>query len=96
MELKVFSIFDKATEAFNLPFFMLTEKEAIRAFTNMALDETTQINKHKHDYHLYYLGRFDNKLAAFHDMNLRDMGSAATYVVNETNVNELFPAEEQA
>lgn len=96
MELKVFSIFDKATKAFNQPFYMLTQAEARRAFSTMALDSTTNINKHPHDYHLYYLGKFDNISGAFHDQNVEDLGSAAVYQVNETNVDELFPVEETA
>jgi len=93
MELKVFSIYDKATEAFNSPFFMLTKSEALRAFQNMARDEDTQISKNPLDFNLYMLGTFDNISGGF-TCNLEDLGSAALRKQGEEKVAELFPREE--
>lgn len=78
MILKVFSIYDKATEAFNMPFFMLTNSEAIRAFQNMAHDETTQINKNPLDYNLYRLSEYDNATGKFTD-DVHDLGNASLF-----------------
>jgi len=78
MQLKVFSIHDKASEAFNQPFFMLTNAEAIRAFQNMARDPDTQINKDPLDFHLFRLGTFDNITGEVKN-ELEDLGSAAQY-----------------
>ena len=57
----MFSIFDKATETYNRPFFMLTEAEATRAMCNLVTDQTTDIAKNPEDYVLCYLGKYDNR-----------------------------------
>jgi len=78
MTLKMFSIYDKATEVFNQPFFMLTKAEALRAFIKMATDQDTQIANSPHDFHLYYLGTYDNSVAMVNqDKGIEDFGSAA-------------------
>lgn len=85
MQLKIFSIYDEAVQAYNTPFFMLTRTEAMRAFENMARDENTNISKHKSDYHLYYLGVYDNATGLVkQDDGITDLGSA-----------DLFKDEEQ-
>lgn len=83
MELKVFSIFDKCTQAFNTPFYMLTRAEAIRAFQNMARDPETQIFKNSLDYNLYYLGTWDNQ-EGVHTEDLIDLGSANLFKQEES------------
>lgn len=89
MLLKVFSIYDSATEAYNQPFFMLTKAEAIRAFTNMALDDNSNINKHSADYHLYYLGDYDNATGYVdQSKKLECMGSADLFK-NQNNVVDM-------
>ena len=92
MELKVFSIHDKATQAFNQPFFMLTNSEAIRAFQNMARDPDSQISKNPLDFHLYRLGTYDNTTGEVTN-DLHDLGAAALFK-QEDNVEDLFPAKE--
>jgi len=59
MELKMFSIYDKAVQVFNTPFAMKTESEAIRAFKHMAQDEQTTIYKSPEDFILYECAFFD-------------------------------------
>jgi len=93
MILKAFSILDKATEAFNQPFFMLTKAEALRAFTNLSIDEKTEICKNPLDYHLYYIGEYDNSTALMtQDKGVQDLGCAAMFK-QESNV-EKFPSKE--
>jgi len=95
MILKVFSIFDNATKAYNQPFFMLTNAEAIRAFQNMALDESTQIFRNPNDFNLYYLGAFDNTEATF-KMDMKDLGSAVLFQkkAEDDQVKKLFESKE--
>ena len=86
MILKVFSIYDSCVEAYNQPFFMLTKAEAIRAFTNMAADPTTNISKNPSDFHLYFLGTYDNSTGYVNqDEHIKDLGSADQYKEQETN-----------
>jgi len=59
MELKMFSIYDKAVQVFNTPFAMKTDMEAIRAFKHMAQDPNTTIYKSPEDFILYECAFFD-------------------------------------
>ena len=96
MILKVFSIFDTATGAYNQPFFMLTAKEALRAFERMANDETSGICQNPSDYHLYYLGSYDNATGFINqDENIKNLGSADTFKNRDTNVQAIFEAKDQ-
>ncbi len=95
MILKVFSIFDTATGAYNQPFFMLTVKEALRAFEHMANDENTTIYKNPSDFHLFYLGTYDNATAFVNqDENIKDLGSADNFKNRDSNVQTLFDAKD--
>ena len=91
----MFSIYDSAVKAYNQPFFMLTAAEAIRAFTNMAQDPQTQIYKNPTDFHLYFLGTYDNSTGYVNqDEHIKDLGDARQYQTEEGTVEELFPAKE--
>jgi len=97
MILKVFCIYDSAIEAYNQPFFMLTQKEAIRAFTNLANDPESKIHQNPTDYHLYFIGAWDNATGYLtQDTKLLSLGDARQYQTKETveNVKQLFPAKE--
>jgi hypothetical protein len=61
MKLKVFAIYDEKAEAYLAPFNYSTRGQAIRAFTEIASDPNTQINKHLLDFTLYEVGTFDNE-----------------------------------
>jgi len=91
MVLKMFSIYDQATEAFNQPFFMLTKAEALRAFIKMANDDTTQMFHAPNDFHLYLLGSYDNSTAQItQDKGIEDLGSAfaLNQKANVVNIEE--------
>lgn len=85
MELKVFSIYDNAVKAYNQPFFMLTQAEAVRAFSNLLKDINSSIAQNPQDYVLYKLGTYDNQTGMFtQDKSHTRIGSA-----NEFNVEVL-------
>lgn len=65
MEMQVFAVFDKKSELYNLPFFMQTTGEALRAFMDLARDEKTVLYRHPEDFRLSRLGTFDNKAGVF-------------------------------
>lgn len=66
MKLKIFSIRDAKTEAFNHPFFARTAGEAKRMFINSA--DNGNFAKHHADYQLFYIGDFDDNDASLHPM----------------------------
>ena len=95
MQLKMFSIFDSAVKAYNQPFFMLTQAEALRAFTNLATDPQSNISRNPSDYHLFFLGTYDNTTGYVNqDEKVKDLGPATLYQKEDTTVEELFPAKE--
>lgn len=55
MTMKIYSVKDEQTH-FQNPFVMVSEGEAIRAFTQIALDPASTICKSKADYALYEIG----------------------------------------
>lgn len=65
MEMQVFAVYDKKSELHNLPFFMQTTGEALRAFMDLARDEKTVLFRHPEDFKLVRLGTYDNKLGKF-------------------------------
>lgn len=65
MKLQVFSVLDNAIKAFNNPFVARTKLEAIRSFKDACNSEGSQFRKHAADYHLMYLGEFDDGDGSF-------------------------------
>ena len=63
MKSKIFVIFDVKAGFYNKPFFMPNTNTAIRAFSDLANDEATEIAKHPSDFSLYELGTYDDSVA---------------------------------
>lgn len=62
---KVYSVLDKAVNAFLPPFFARARGEAIRSFSEAANDEKHQFRRHLDDYVLYELGEFNDAAGIF-------------------------------
>lgn len=72
MEMCIFAVFDRKSETFNVPFFMRTMGEALRAFQDLVQDERTVMYRHPEDFSLVQLGKWDPKKGLF------DCGADAT------------------
>lgn len=57
---KIFSVYDKAAQAYLPPFFMPARGQAIRAFSDMVNSSDNQFGKHPEDYQLHELGEFND------------------------------------
>lgn len=68
MTLKIFSILDTKAGAFAQPFFMATTGQAIRAFTDLANDPQSMVNKHPADFRLFQLGEYDDQAGELHQL----------------------------
>lgn len=66
MRLHIYTVFDKAVNAFMQPFYARSAGEAIRSFTELANDKTTNVGRHPNDYILFGLGEFDDQAGQFH------------------------------
>lgn len=65
MKLKVFSIFDDKAKVYSNPFFMPQSGQAMRAFGDLAVDNTKEIFRHPTDYSLYQVGEYDDASGIF-------------------------------
>jgi hypothetical protein len=96
MKLNIYSIYDKAAEAFITPFFMQNDGLAIRAFQdNVNAEDENNISKHPEQFTLYKIGEYDDKagvIAAQEQPSMLARGielkTEAVYTVPE--IEELF------
>lgn len=67
MNLHVFSVKDRASDAFGVPMFMAHVGLAIRSFTDEVNreDSANQLYQHSDDFDLYELGMFDTDSGEF-------------------------------
>lgn len=65
MKLQVYSVYDKAVNAFLQPFYCRSKGEAIRSFTEACSDDKSNFSKYPLDYFLVELGEFDDSTAVF-------------------------------
>lgn len=56
----MFSIYDKAIEAYMRPFMAQAEGQATRMFQDIVCDEQSDLFKHPEDYSLFKIGSFDD------------------------------------
>jgi hypothetical protein len=67
MNLVIVSIKDTAADAYGRPAYVATEGVALRQFQDEVnrASEDNQLYKHPDDFHLYYLGIFDDSTGKF-------------------------------
>ena len=63
MRLMVYTIYDTAAKAYMRPFFLQSDGQAIRSFSDLALDADHEVGRHPEDYSLYRIGFFDDNTA---------------------------------
>lgn len=80
---KIFSIYDIKAGAYLNPFFMSSKGLAIRAFTDLVNDQTTQFNKHSEDYTLFEIGEFDDQSATIDTHKTPEPIGKAIEFINE-------------
>lgn len=77
MIIHFFSIYDKKAEAFPQPPFPVEHKgHALRAFTDLINDKSSDLGKHPEDYQLFYIGEFHKDSGAFLQNN------GATHIID--------------
>lgn len=60
MRTNVYAVYDVKAQAYATPFFMPSTGLAIRAFSEVATDQNSQLCKHAEDFSLYKIGEFDD------------------------------------
>lgn len=89
MKLRVYTVFDKAVNAYLQPFFCRSKGEAIRSFTEACADPKSNFGKYPVDYTLVELGEYDDVAGLF------DAGEPIRVVsaVEVRPVEDVFPRE---
>lgn len=87
MKLLVFSVYDKAVQAFLPPMFMRSQGEALRAFTEACNNNDHQFKRHAADYTLFKLGEWDDASAMFASADPVRIISALECIVDD----DVFP-----
>ncbi|WNK12635.1 MAG: nonstructural protein [Microvirus sp.] len=80
MILRVYTVLDKAVQAFMPPMLFRSEGEAVRAFMEAVIQEGTQFNKHKADYVFCYCGTFNDATGMFFSESPVPIAEAANIV----------------
>jgi len=65
MRLQVYTVYDKAVNAYMQPFYCRTKGEAIRSFTEACCDKKSNFFKYATDYVLMELGEYDDQTGLF-------------------------------
>jgi hypothetical protein len=65
----IYSIYDKAIKAYNRPFMVRHEVQALRDFRRVVNDEQSNIYGNPEDFCLHYVGTFDDQTAKFTQEN---------------------------
>ncbi len=94
MNLNIYAIYDTAIGCYMRPFFTQSDGEAIRGFTDIALDAEHPIGKHPEDYSLYRIGVYNDQTGKINAEDKQCLCTAheriaATRNVNQDNVQEL-------
>ena len=88
MKLNVYSIFDQASGLYSRPYFTQSDGEAMRSFTDIAVDAKHPVGMHPEDYTLYRLGIFDDTTGKIIDEDNESMATALEIIAKTRNVNK--------
>lgn len=86
MKSKMFAIYDSKAEAYMQPFFAPTNAMAIRMFTDLVSDNSSQVSRHSADYTLFAIGEYDDATAQTDSFtSLVNLGTGLSYKAQELN-----------
>lgn len=91
MMIEVYSVYDKAVNAFMAPFFARARGEALRNFIAAVHQENGPFKDNLPDYTLYYLGKFDDASGALIPENAPDKCLSAAEAGNNQLANDPRP-----
>ncbi len=88
MKLNAYSVFDQASGLYCRPFFAQSDGEAVRQFSDLALDADHPVGKHAADYTLFRLGIFDDNSGLLTNEDNSNLGNALAIASNAQTVNK--------
>ena len=88
MKLNVYSIFDSAAGAYTRPFYTQADAQALRMFTDIALDADNDIGKHPEDYSLVRCGVWNDQDAQFTPEAVETLATANEVIAASRKVSK--------
>lgn len=85
----LFTVFDNKTQVFCPPFVAITQSAALRDFAYAANDKSTSVGKYPTDFTLYLIGEFDDETALVTETQMRNLGTASTFLNLNATPEEL-------
>ncbi len=61
----IYVIYDSKAGLYNTPFFMVNDQVALRSFTDLSQDKSTDVGRHPEDFTLFKVGLYDDVIADF-------------------------------
>lgn len=89
LKLKMFAVYDSAVKAFDRPFVMRTEGEALRGWDDICNDEGNAICRHPEHFTLFELGEYDTQNGTFQNHETPISRGLATQFKKVSNVSQL-------
>ena len=88
MLLNIYTIYDSAAVAYMRPFFQQSDGQAMRSFSDIALDADHEIGKHPEDYSLFRIGTYNDNTGEIKPLNRECLATALEVVAKARNVNK--------
>lgn len=102
MLLRAYSVYDECTETYGVPFFVVNDKTAERAFFMLVNDPQSTVFQSPKDFSLYFIGSYDDSNAELRTTTPVLIGRAPAYVQqlhlddSPPRPSALTPAEESS
>ena len=78
MKLRMYTVLDKAVQAFNAPLCFRSEGEALRSFADAVNDPRSMIGKYKTDYAWCFIGFYDDNTGQCESVPVQVVADAST------------------
>ena len=87
MILNVYAIFDAATAAYMRPFFLQSDGQAVRVFSDIAMDGGHEVGKHPEDYSLVRCGTWNDQKCEFTQEQVETLITGQEAVARARKIN---------
>lgn len=98
MKLNMYCVFDVAVGAYMRPFFMHSDGQAVRFFSDLAVDAEHEVAKHPQDYSLARVGVWDdqNGQTATEAVSILITGLEAVAASRKVNARQIDALEQES
>jgi len=80
MMLLAYCLYDTKVLDYRAPIFVAHHAQVERSLKELVLDPTTEIGRHPHDFHLYFIGDYDSATGLLRSGPIENLGPVAQYL----------------